>query len=151
MIKWNYSQDAKIVQCQSMWYISLTKGKIKIIWHLNKHRKNIWQNSTSFHDKKTTIKLVFVFVVQLLSHVWLFATPWTAAWQASLSFTVSWSLLKLMLIESMISSNHLILCRSLLLLLSIFPNITVYSNESALRIRWPKYWSFSFSISPSNE
>ena len=90
-------------------------------------------------------------VVQLLSHVQLFVTLWTAACQASLSFTVSWSLLKLMSIESVMPSNHLILCYHLLLLLSIFASIRVFSNESVLRIRWPKYWSFSFSISISNE
>ena len=78
-------------------------------------------------------------------------TPRTAAHQASLSVTNSWSLLKLMSIESVMPSNHLILCRPLLLLPSIFPNIRVFSNESALPIRWPKYWSFSFNISPSNE
>ena len=88
---------------------------------------------------------------QLLSHVQLFATPWTAAHQASLSFTVSQSLLKLMSIESVMPSNHLILCCPLLLLLSIFPSTGVFSNELALRIRWPKYWSFSFCIRPSNE
>ena len=89
--------------------------------------------------------------VQLLSRVRLFATPWTAARQASLSFTISQSSLKLMSIESVMPSNHLILCRPLLLLPSVFPNIRVFSNESALRIRWPKYWSFRFNISPSNE
>ena len=89
--------------------------------------------------------------VQSLSHVRLFATPWTAACQASLSITNSWSLPKLMSIESVMSSNHFILCHSLLLLPSIFPSIRVFSNESALCIRWPKYWSFSFNISPSNE
>ena len=89
--------------------------------------------------------------VQLLSHVRLFATPWTIAHQASLSITNSWSLLKLMSIESMMLSNHLILCRPLLLPPSIFPNKSVFSNESVLRIKWPKYWSFSFSISPPNE
>ena len=89
--------------------------------------------------------------VQSLSHVLLFVTPWTAACQASLSITNSRSLLKLTSIESVMPSNHLILCRPLLLLHSIFPSIRVFSNESALRIRWPKYWSFSFSISPSNE
>ena len=88
--------------------------------------------------------------VQSLSHVWLFGTPWTAARQASLSIT-SWSLLKLMSIESVMPSNHLILCRPLLLLPSIFPRIKVFSNESVLHIRWPKYWCFSFNISPSNE
>ena len=85
--------------------------------------------------------------VQSLSCVWLFATPWTAARQAFLSITNSWSLLKLMSIESVMPSNHLILCHHLLLSPSIFPSIRVFSNESALRIRWPKYWSFSLSIS----
>ena len=89
--------------------------------------------------------------VQLLSCVQLSATPWTAARQASLSITNSWSLPKLMPIESEMPSNHLILCRPLLLLPSIFPSIRVFSTESALHIRWPKYWSFSFNISPSNE
>ena len=89
--------------------------------------------------------------VQSLSHVQLFATPWTAAHQASLSITNSWSLLKVMSIESVMPSNHPILRRPLLLLPSIFSSIRVFSNESALRIRWPKDWSFSFNISPSNE
>ena len=89
--------------------------------------------------------------VQLLSRVQLFASPWTAARQASLFITNSRSLLKLMSIELVMPSNHLILCRPLLLPPSIFPRIRVFSNESALRIRWPKYWSFSFTISPSNE
>ena len=89
--------------------------------------------------------------VQLLSRVQLYVTPWTAARQASLSFTNSQSYLKLMSIESVMPSNHLILCCPLLLLPSIFPGIRGFSNESALRIRWPKFWSFSFSISPSNE
>ena len=80
-----------------------------------------------------------------------FVTPWTAAYQASLSITSSWNLLKLMSIESVMPSNHLILCRPLLLPPSVFPSIKVFSNELALHIRWPKYWSFSFSISPSNE
>ena len=93
----------------------------------------------------------FVIVVQLLSRVQLFVAPWTAVSQAFLSFTICKSLLKLMSIESVMPSNHLILCCLLLLLPSIFPSIRVFSNESALSIRWPKYWSFSFSISPSNE
>ena len=96
------------------------------------------------------LELVFS-SVQSLSCVRLFATPWTAARQASLSITNSQSLPKLMSFESVMPSNHLILCRPLLLLPSVFPSIAVFSNESALRIRWPKYWSFSFSISPSNE
>ena len=86
-----------------------------------------------------------VVIVQSLSHVRLFATPWTAARQASLSFTISQNLLKLMSIESVMPSSHLILCHPLLLP-SIFPSIGVFSNESALRIRWQKYWSFSFRI-----
>ena len=89
--------------------------------------------------------------VQWLIHVQLFATPWTAACQASLSIDISWNLLKLMSIELMMPPNHLILCRSLLLLPSIFPNIRVFSCELVLCIRWPKYWSFSLSTSPSNE
>ena len=89
--------------------------------------------------------------VQSLSHVQLFATPWIAAHQASLSITNSWSLLKLMPIKSVMPSSHLILCHPLLLLPPIPPIIRVFSNESTLHMRWPKYWSFSFSISPSNE
>jgi len=89
--------------------------------------------------------------VQSLSCVRLFATPWTEAHQASLSITNSQSLLKLMTIKSVMPSNHFILCHPLLLLPSIFPSIRVFSNESVLRIRWPKDWSFSFSVSPSNE
>ena len=92
-----------------------------------------------------------VVAVQSLSHVWLFVTLWTADCQASVSFTISQTLLRLMSIESMMPSNHLILCHPLFLLPSIFPSIRVFSNKSALCIRWPKYWSFSFSISPSNE
>ena len=88
--------------------------------------------------------------VQLLSCVKLFAIPWTAAHQASLSITNSWSLLKLKSIKSVMPSNHLILCHPLLLLPSIFPSIRVFSKRSVLRITWPKYWNFSFSISPSN-
>ena len=89
--------------------------------------------------------------VQLLNCVQLFATPWTAACQASLSIANSWNLLRLMSIKSVMPSNHLILCCPLLLLPSIFPSIRVFSNELALCITWPKYWSFSSSISPSNE
>ena len=89
--------------------------------------------------------------VQSLSHVQLFMTSWTIARQASLSITNSWSLFKLIFIESVMPSNHLILCCPLLLLPSIFPSIRVFSNESAFHIRWPNYWSFSFDISPSNE
>ena len=100
-------------------------------------------------DTNTTLQITISWV-QSLSHVQLFATPWAAAHQASLFITNSWSLLKLMSIASVMPSNHLVLCCPLLLP-SIFPSIRVFSNESALRIRWPKYWSFSFSISPSSE
>ena len=94
---------------------------------------------------------MFISSVQLLSHVWILVTLWTAAHQASLSITNSQSLLKLMSIKSVMPSNHFVLCCPLLLPPSIFPSIRVFSNESVLLIRWPKYWSFSFSISPSNE
>ena len=103
-------------------------------------KSQVWVASQRFHQS-----------VQSLSHVWLLATLWTAACQASLSITNSQSLLKLMPVESMMPSNHLILCHSLLLPPSVFPSIRVISNQSVLRIRWPKYWSFSFNISPSNE
>ena len=94
---------------------------------------------------------VWLSSVQLLSRVQLFVTSWTAARQASLSITKSWSLLKLISIESVMPYNQLILCCPLLLPPSIFPSVRVFLNESVLCIRWPKYWSFSFSISPSNE
>ena len=98
-----------------------------------------------------TFSSFIIAVVQSLTCAWFFATPGTAACQASLSFTISWSFLKLTSIESVMPSNHLILCYFLLLLPSIFPSIRVFSSESVLLIRWTKYWSFSFSISPSNE
>ena len=97
------------------------------------------------------LALPYAVSVQSLSHVWLFVNPWTAAHQASLSITNSWSLLKPMSIELVTPSSHLILCCPLLLLPPIRPSIKVFSNESVLHIRWPKYGSFSFSISPSNE
>ena len=100
----------------------------------------------------STVNFPFQFSsVQLLSHVWLFVTPWISARQVSLSITNTQSLLKLMPIESVMPSNHLILCCPLLLLPSIFPSIRIFSSESVLHIRWPKFWSFCFSISPSNE
>ena len=107
-----------------------------------------------FYKLKTSqeyLKLNSFSSVQSLSHVQLFATPWTVAHQASLSITNSRSLLKPMSIESVMPSNHLIICHPLLLPPSIFPSIRVFSNESVLPIRWPKYLSFSFNISPSNE
>ena len=92
-----------------------------------------------------------IIVVQSISHVQLFATPWSAAHQASLSFTISQSLLKLMSIESVMPPNHLVICHPFLLLSSIFPRIRVFSNKSSHHIRWPKYWSFSFNVSPFSE
>ena len=108
-----------------------------------------WMGAESADAFSTAIDLFSS--VQSLSLVRLFATPWTAACQVSLSITNSWSPPKHMSIKSVMPSNHLILCHPLVLLPSIFPSIRVFSNESALRIRWPKYWSFSFNISPSNE
>ena len=109
-------------------------------------RRREWQTTlVFFHTEPCTNSVL------LLSHVRLFASPWAEAYQASSSITNSWSLLKLMFIESVMPSNHLIFCRPLLLLPSIFPSIWVFSNKSAHCIRWPKYWSFSFSISPCSE
>ena len=110
-------------------------------------RQMIYQLSCEGSPNMSSVPIA---VVQALSHVWLLATPGTAALQASLSFIISQSLRKLMSIESVMPSNQLVLCCPLLLLPSIFPSIRVFSNELALCIRWPKYWSFSFSISPSN-
>ena len=109
------------------------------------------QNATYISEPTNFTYLLGFSSVQSLSHVQIFTTPWTAAHQASLSFTISQNLLNLMSIESVMPSNHLILCHPFLLLLSVFPSMRVFSNESALHIRWPKYWSFSFSISPSGE
>ena len=103
------------------------------------------------HHRSLCVLLPCFSSVQSLSRVQLFAISWTTAHQSSLSITSSWSLPKLMSIKSVMPSNHLILCCPLLLLPSIFPSIRVFSNESALHIRWPKYWSFSFNIIPSNE
>ena len=113
---------------------------------------HIWPTSSSYSQLEKILGFKWSEgSVQLLSRVLLFVTPWIAARQASLSITNPRSLLKLMSIESVMQSNHVILCRPLLLLPSIFPSIRVFSNESALHIRWPKYWSFSFNISPSSE
>ena len=111
-------------------------GKENSLW-----KYKVCTHKIGFHSKHNTLSVQFR----------LFATPWTAAPQASLSITSSRSLPKLMSIESVMPSNHPILCRPLLLLSSIFPNIRVFSNESPRRMRWPKYWSFSFNMSPSNE
>ena len=113
----------------------------------NTYMQMIFFNSLIYFNGK----IIVVAVVQPLRHVKLFVIPWTTAWQASLSFTVSQSLLKLLSVESVVPSNHLILCHPLLLLPPIPPSIRVFSNESTLHMRWPKYCSFSLSISPSNE
>ena len=115
-------------------------------WNLCNNKKYAYKCKISIKYWQTEFSSV-----QLLSCVQVFATPWTAACQASLSISNSWSLLKLMSVKLVMPSNHLILCRPLLLLPLIFPQIRVFSNESVLLIRCPKYWSFSFSISPSNE
>ena len=116
-------------------------------------KKGLVQNSGAVRNnsRRLAAPVLLGATVQSLSRVQLFETPWTAAHQASLSFTISLNLLKLMSTESVAPSNHLILCHPLLLPPSVFPSNRVFSNESALRIRWPKYWSFSFNISPSNE
>ena len=105
---------------------------------------------TDYEKQRNCYSLPIV-IVQLLSHVRIFVTPWTAAYLSLLSSTISQSILKFIFIELVMPSNHLILCHHLLLLPSIFPSIRIFSTESALCIRWPKYWSLSFSISPSNE
>ena len=119
--------------------------------HQGADRRTKQKHSPTETKTKVTLQKIQFSSVQLLSSVRLFATPWTAARQASLSITNSWSFLQIMSIELVMPSSHLILCCPLLLLPSIFPSIRVFSSESALCIRWPKYWSFSFSISPSNE
>ena len=131
------------------WVLKLLKGFQKLL-NIKRAEKNV--AVTSFLKKNPIDKRVSqVVFLQLLSPVQLFATLLTAACQASLSFTISWSLLKLMSIELVMAFNHFVLCRPLLLLPSIFSSIRVFFKESALHIRWPKYWSFSFSISLSNE
>ena len=123
------------------------KKTIKKIWRLN----IMLLNSQQIMEEIIKEIKICISSVQLLSHVWCFVTPWTAASQVSLYITSSQSLLKLMSIELVMPFNHLILCCPLLLLPSIFPRIRVFSSESVLSIRWPKFWNFRFSISPSNE
>ena len=143
--------------CYSCW-LSTTWSKFRVEWGTHFVLQGIWWdrplNNWMFLEqmlRSLSLHLLISTSVQSLSRVQLFVTPWTAARQASLSITNSQSLFKLMSIESVMPSNHLILCCPLLLLPSIFPSIRVFSNESVLRIRWPKYLSFSFNISPSNE
>ena len=122
----------------------------EVLFSKSNIREN-WAIRRNTNDQYTCEEIFKLHQFSSLSHIQLFAIPWTAAHQASLSITNSQSLLKLIFIESVMPSNHLILSHPLLLLPSIFPSIRVFSNESMLRIRWPKYWSFSFNISPSNE
>ena len=110
-------------------------------------QKEDWGNNRKRH--KIKCKILNNYIVQSFRHVWLFATPWTAPRQASLSITNSWNILRLMCTESVMPSNHLILCHLLLLLPSIFPSFRVFSTESVLHIRWPKYFSFNTSTSAS--
>ena len=131
--------------------LSTTSSEVTGVVYLQGHMSS-YCPAIAISDRAVKIILQDQFnSVQSLSRVRLFATPWTTTFKASLSITSSWSLLKLRSIESVMPSNHLILCRPLLLLPSIFPSIRVFSNESALCTRWPKYWSFSFNVSPSNE
>ena len=129
------------------------KKNVKKEAHVNTVAENVnWSNHCGKQYKNSSKKLkIDLAQFSSLNCVQLFATPWTAARQASLSITNSQSLLKLISTESVMPSNHLILCCPLLLPPSIFPNIRVFSNESILHIKWPKYWSFSFNMSPSNE
>ena len=131
--------------CCFLTCIQISQEAGQVIWH-----SHLFQNFPQFIVIHT-VKGFGIVKKAEISHVLLFATPWTTACQASLSITNSWSLLKVMSIELVVLYNHLILCRRLLLLPSIFPSIRVFSNESALRISWPRYWSFNFSISPSND
>ena len=133
-------------QCQGPWLL-LSHG---LRWPLQHFQDVFFQEGGKRKWKACPYSSLFS-SVQLLSCVWLLMTPWTAARQAFLSITNSWSLLKLMSVESVMPWNHLLLCHPLLLLPSVLPSIRVFSSESVLCIRWPKYWSFSFSISSSNE
>ena len=156
-----YVRKTKIIRIiyvySHCWYIKSLYGNNFIFLKSEYNKNNLWTLSTTsqFIYYMTVYAYTFTYMlfssVQSLSHVWLFVTPWTAARQASLSITSSWNLLKLMYIKLVMPSNYLILCHPLLLLSSIFSSLRVFSSESVLHIRWPKYWSFNFSISPSNE
>ena len=157
-----YRRTNPIMKAPSSWpHLNLMTSQrshlqIASCWRSSLQHMNV-RGTESVHSRRHEIvsfqrQMLLTFSsVQSLNRIQLFATPWTAACQASLSSTNSWSLLKLISIESMMPSNHLILCHPLLLPPSTFPSIRVFSNESVLSIRWPKYWSFSLSISPSGE
>ena len=142
------SNTCKRLSIMTKWRLLQEYRKIKEIYYINRIKEKDHMIISINVEKAFDIQFSSV---QSLSRVWLFANPWTAAHQASLSITNSQSPPKPMSIELVMPSSHLILCRPLLLLPSIFPSIRVFSNESALRIMWPNYWSFSFNISPSNE
>ena len=129
-----------------------TQGRLRRLKFFYKHEA--WHNKgleLSVSERPHRVLLGFIFVAQLQCHIQLFVTSWTASGQASMTFTVSWSLLKFTSIQLVMLSNHLILCCPILHLLSIFPSIKVFSNESILHIKWPMYLSFSYSISHSND
>ena len=132
-------------------YKSLLPGSLRWVWASLEHTRANLGNSGLARVCMPCGLGNWSVVVHLLSHVWLFTTPWTATRQVSQSFIIFWSLLRLMYIQSVMPSNHLIFCCLLLLLPSIFPSSRVFSNKSALHIRWPKYQSVSFGSSPSNE
>jgi len=144
-----FSWQNSISLCPASFCICLNLGLALSIKHTEFIMKGEKRYKARREEEMTVIAVVVV--VQPLSHVQLFSTPWTAARQACVSFTISRSLLRLTSIELVVLPSHLILCHPLLLLPLIFPSIRVFSSESSLLIRWPKYWSFSFSISPSND
>jgi len=155
-ISFRYTEQWFSFICVSMKYICrLIPFKLTAYYWTSNLVIRSFQNQRKFYPLHSTLSSLpnsyVVAVVHSLNHVQLFVTPWTAVCQASLSFTISQSLLKLISIELVMPSNHFILCCPLILLPSIFPSIRVFTNESTLCIRWPKYLSFSFSISPSNE
>ena len=137
--------------CQASLSFTISQSLLKLMSMSQWCHQTISFLSQCFVRSASRLFNSLTLVVQSLSYVWLLLTPWTAAGQASLSITNSRNLFKLMSIELVMPSNHLNLCHPLLLLPSIFSSIRIFSNESTLCIRWPKYWSFSFSISPSNE
>ena len=144
--------QARILECVAIPFSKASSWPRDQTWvsHIEGRFFTIWATRKAPCPKWSQLSVQFS-SVQSLSHVWLFVTPWITARQASLSITISWSSLRLTSIESVMPSSHLILCCPLLLLPPIPPSIRIFSNESTLRMRWPKYWRFSFSIIPSKE
>ena len=148
----SFQSPCGLIICNKTFNIQNPQAGPKVILSCSYHcLSSPFHHLENFKILLGALHTYFELLLLLLTHVRLFAAPWTAARQASLSFTIPWSLLKLMSIKLVMPSNHLVLCHPLLFLPSIFPSIRDFSKESALRIRWPKYWSFSFSVSPSNE